>query len=402
MKPWNLRSRARIRTRPKLRISSGRRNERELAKKWHARSTMIDAITEALAQEMERDERVFVMGEDIGPFGRRLQSDRRAFTINSAKSACSIRLSPKTTSSRRRLARRWWDSGRLPEIQFADFITPAMETHGAASGEDSLSQRRRIRLLAYGAHLLRRSTGSGLYHSQENAAWFMHEPGLKVVMPSTPYDAKGLLLAAIRDPNPVLYFEHKKLYRTAKGEVPEGDYTVPLGKAAIRREGRDMTVLTYGSYDAAVARSSREDGEERRGSRSDRLAHALAPRQRHDSRVVRKTSKCLIVHEDKRTMGIGAELSAIVAEEAFDDLDGPIVRITGPDIPAIPFARPSKTRGWSTRRKLSRGWRSSRLINRRRFVMRGRRRLFRRRLFVLGQRLYFRGIQTSMVCVRNT
>ncbi|HEU5409822.1 MAG TPA: transketolase C-terminal domain-containing protein, partial [Candidatus Acidoferrales bacterium] len=174
-----------------------------------------------------------------------------------------------------------------------------------------------------------------------NAAWFVHEPGLKVVMPSTPYDAKGLLLAAIRDPNPVLYFEHKKLYRTAKGEVPDGDYTVPIGKAETRRRGRDMTVVTYG-YMTTLCLEAAEKMSKEAGVEAEVIdLRTLAPLDRETVlESVRRTSKCLIVHEDKRTLGIGGEISAIIAEEAFDDLDGPILRITGPDVPAIPFAPP--------------------------------------------------------------
>ena len=134
----------------------------------------------------------------------------------------------------------------MPEIQFADFITPAMEQIVQQASKIALSQRRRLSCPITVRVCCGGGGGSGLYHSQENATWFVHEPGLKVVMPSTAYDAKGLLLAAIRDPNPVLFFEHKILYRASKGEVPDGDYTVPIGKAAIRREGRDMTILTYG------------------------------------------------------------------------------------------------------------------------------------------------------------
>ncbi len=299
----------------------------------------IDAITEALDQEMGRDDRVFVMGEDIGPSGGVFKATAGLFDkygedrvldtplaenniIASAIGAAMVGLRP------------------VPEIQFADFITPAMDT--------IVQQAAKIHYRSAGAYTCPitiriccgASSGSGLYHSQENATWFTHEPGLKVVMPSTAYDAKGLLLAAIRDPNPVLYFEHKKLYRSVKGEVPEGDYTVPLGKAAVRREGRDLTVLTYGS----MVPLSLEAAEQmsKRGIEAEVLdLRTLAPLDKDAILAsVRKTSKCMIVHEDKRTMGIGAELSAIVGEEAFDDLDGPIVRITGPDIPAMPFSPP--------------------------------------------------------------
>jgi 2-oxoisovalerate dehydrogenase E1 component beta subunit len=299
----------------------------------------IDAITEALDQEMGRDDRVFIMGEDIGPSGgvfkataglwEKYGEDRVLDTplaenniIASAIGAAMVGLRP------------------VPEIQFADFITPAMDT--------IVQQAAKIHYRSAGAYTCPitiriccgASSGSGLFHSQENATWFTHEPGLKVVMPSTAYDAKGLLLAAIRDPNPVLYFEHKKLYRSVKGDVPEGDYTVPLGKAAVRREGRDLTVLTYGS----MVTLSLEAAEQmsKRGIEAEVLdLRTLAPLDKDAILTsVRKTSKCMIVHEDKRTMGIGAELSAIVGEEAFDDLDGPIVRITGPDIPAMPFSPP--------------------------------------------------------------
>ncbi|MFZ0637524.1 MAG: alpha-ketoacid dehydrogenase subunit beta [Candidatus Acidiferrales bacterium] len=299
----------------------------------------IDAITEALSQEMERDDRVFILGEDIGPSGGVFKATAGLYDkfgeervldtplaenniIATAMGAAMVGLRP------------------VPEIQFADFITPAIETivqqlaklHYRSAGAYTYPVTVRI---CCGA-----SSGSGLYHSQENTAWFTHEPGLKVVMPSTAYDAKGLLVAAIRDPNPVLYFEHKKLYRSIKGEVPDGDYTVPIGKAAVRREGRDMTVLTYGS----MVHLSLEAAEQisKRGVEAEVIdLRTLAPLDK-DAILssVRKTSKCLIVHEDKRTMGLGAELSAIVAEEAFDDLDGPIVRITGPDIPAMPFSPP--------------------------------------------------------------
>ncbi len=299
----------------------------------------IEAITEALYQEMERDDRVFVLGEDIGLSGGvfkataglhdKFGEDRVLDTplaegviIAASIGASMVGLRP------------------VPEIQFTDFITPAMD--------QLVQQASKIRYRSAGGFYCPITVriccgggvGGGLYHSQENAAWFVHEPGLKVVMPSTAYDAKGMLLAAIRDPDPVLFFEHKKLYRTIKGEVPQGDYTVPIGPAAVRREGQDITVLTYGfmthvTLEAAEAVSKNGIDVEVVEVRT------LAPLDKQAIlNSVRKTNKCLIVHEDKRTMGIGAELAAIVSEEAFDDLDGPVVRITGPDIPAIPFSPP--------------------------------------------------------------
>jgi 2-oxoisovalerate dehydrogenase E1 component subunit beta len=305
---------------------------------------MIQAINEALSQEMTRDDRVFILGEDIGLSGGvfkvtdglldKFGEDRvldtplaEGIIIAAAIGASMMGLRP------------------VPEIQFADFITPAVE--------QIIQQASKLRYRSAGGYscpitiriCCGAGGGSGLYHSQENASWFVHEPGLKVVMPSTAYDAKGLLLSAIRDPNPVLVFEHKSLYRQAKGDVPEEEYTVPIGPAVIRREGRDLTILTYGyttpmSLDAA-------DQMSKRGTDAEVVElRTLAPLDKETIlNSVRKTNKALIVHEDKKTMGLGAELSAIISEEAFEDLDGPILRVTGPDVPAIPFS-PNLDKAW--------------------------------------------------------
>jgi len=305
---------------------------------------MLEAINEGLRQEMERDDRVFILGEDIGlsggvfkvtdglldKFGEERVLDTplaEGIIIAAAIGSSMLGLRP------------------VPEIQFADFITPAVE--------QIVQQASKLRYRSAGGYTCPITVriccgaggGSGLYHSQENATWFVHEPGLKVVMPSTPYDAKGLLLAAIRDPDPVLFFEHKSLYRQAKGEVPESDYAVPIGPAAVRREGRDLTILTYGfmtqkSLDAAEQMS-------KKGVECEVVEiRTLAPIDKATIlNSVRKTNKALIVHEDKKTMGFGAELSAILNEEAFEDLDGPIIRVTGPDVPAIPFS-PNLDHAW--------------------------------------------------------
>lgn len=301
--------------------------------------TFIEAITEALNQEMGRDERVIIFGEDIGASGgvfkataglQQKYGDERVLDtplaegiiISTAIGSGMVGLRP------------------VAEIQFIDFITPAMD--------QIIQQAAKIHYRSAGAHSCPMTVrvacgggvGGGLYHSQENAAWFVHEPGLKVVMPSTPYDAKGMLISAIRDSGPVLFFEHKKLYRGVRGEVPEDEYTVPIGPAAVRREGRDMTILTYGFMTQVVLESA--EAMARRGVNAEVVElRTLNPLDKETILAsVRKTNKCMIAHEDKRTMGIGAELAAIVAEEAFDDLDGPIVRVTGPDIPAMPFSPP--------------------------------------------------------------
>jgi 2-oxoisovalerate dehydrogenase E1 component beta subunit len=301
--------------------------------------SLIEAINEALSQEMQRDERVFVLGEDIGLSGGVFKATAGLLEKFGAERVLDTPLAEGAIIAAA-IGSSMVGWRPVPEIQFADFITPAMD--------QIVQQASKLRYRSAGGFTCPITIrvccggggGSGLYHSQENAVWFAHEPGLKVVMPSTAYDAKGLLLAAIRDPDPVIFFEHKRLYRTAKGDVPEGDYTVPIGPAALRREGRDLTILTYGaltqpSIDAAAQIAQR-------GIEAEVVeVRTLAPIDKETIlSSVRKTSKALIVHEDKRTLGFGAELAAIVSEEAFEELDGPIMRVTGPDVPAIPFAPP--------------------------------------------------------------
>lgn len=227
----------------------------------------------------------------------------------------------------------------VPEIQFVDFITPAMDaiTQQAArlryrsAGTQTCPLTVRV---CYGG-----SVGGGLYHSQSNTTWFVHTPGLVVVAPSTPYDAKGLLKAAIRDDNPVMFFEHKKLYRSLKEEVPETDYTVPLLKAAVRREGSDITAISYG-YTLQLTLQAAEQMKQKHGIEVEVVdLRTLAPLDQDTFlESVAKTNRAVIVHEDNRTLGIGAEVSAIIAEQAFDCLDAPILRVTAPDVPLLPAA----------------------------------------------------------------
>jgi 2-oxoisovalerate dehydrogenase E1 component beta subunit len=176
-----------------------------------------------------------------------------------------------------------------------------------------------------------------LYHSQSVEAFFTHIPGLKVVIPSTPYDAKGLLRSAIRDDDPVLFFEHKKMYRSVRGDVPEGEFTVPLGQAVVRRAGRHVTVIAYGlMVHYALEAAERVAGEGIEAEIID--LRTLRPLDRATLlSSVRKTGKCLVAYEDNRFGGYGAEIAAIVAEEAFDYLDGPVSRIAGPDVPGVPY-----------------------------------------------------------------
>jgi len=299
----------------------------------------IDAITEALDQELARDQRVFILGEDIGLSGGVFKATAHLLDKYGEERVLDTPLAEGVIIAAS-IGSAMMGFRPVPEIQFTDFITPAMD--------QLVQQAAKIHYRSAGAYscpiTVRICCGGGvsggLYHSQENAAWFVHEPGLKVVMPSTPYDAKGLLLASIRDSSPVLFFEHKKLYRTIKGDVPEGDYTVPIGAASVRREGKDLTVISYG-FMVHVALEAAETMS-KRGVEAEVIdLRTLSPIDKETIlKSVRKTNKVLIVHEDKKTMGIGAELAAIITEEAFDDLDGPVVRLTGPDIPAIPFSPP--------------------------------------------------------------
>jgi 2-oxoisovalerate dehydrogenase E1 component beta subunit len=191
--------------------------------------------------------------------------------------------------------------------------------------------------------VIRGPSGAGVhggpYHSQSNEMWFVHTPGLKVVAPATAYDAKGLIKAAIRDDNPVIFFEHKFLYRRVKEEVPEQDYIVPIGKAAVRREGTDIAVITYGAMVWAALDAARELEKEGLSLEVVDLRSLLPYDEETVLASVRKCSKVILLHEDTRTGGMAGELAALIAEKAFADLDGPVVRVTAPDTP-VPFSPP--------------------------------------------------------------
>ena len=271
----------------------------------------LEAIREALVEEMRRDPKVFVLGEDVGAYGGAFGVTQGLFEefgemrVIDTPISESLIVGASIGASLR---------GYRPvaEMQFADVIS---------CGFDQIV----IRAPSGG------NVGGGLYHSQNPEAWFIHRPGVKVVAPSTAWDAKGLLKAAIQDDNPVIYFEHKYLYRRAKGPVPEGDETVPLGVAAIRREGRDATVLTY----AAMVTPSLEaaDRLSKEGVEVEVIdLRTLLPYDKNAIFAsVEKTNHVLIVHEDTRTLGVGAELSAVIMEERFESLDAPVMRVTYPD-----------------------------------------------------------------------
>ncbi|HEY7668253.1 MAG TPA: alpha-ketoacid dehydrogenase subunit beta [Actinomycetota bacterium] len=301
---------------------------------------VVTAIREALHDEMAQDERVVLLGEDVGARGG-------VFRISEGWAAefgeDRVIDTPLAESAIVGVAIGMALHGLLPvaEIQFADFIHPAFD--------QIVSEAARIRYRSNGDFgvplVIRTPCGGGihgaLYHSQSIEAFYAHIPGLKVVMPSTPADAAGLLRSALRDPDPVLFLEHKKTYRAVKGEVPEGAFHTPIGRADVKRAGEDLSVITYG-YEVhrcldAAARLSEEEGV----SVEVVDVRTLAPLDTETILAsVRRTGKAMIVYEDNRTYGAGAEIAATIAEEAMFDLDAAIVRVGGPDVPAMPFATP--------------------------------------------------------------
>ena len=298
--------------------------------------TMIEAIRDGLREEMEKDERVFVLGEDVGPRGGvfgvtdgffKQFGPMRVLDTPLAESVIAGAAIGAALNGMRPVA----------EMQFADFSHPAMD--------QIMNEAAKIRFRSNNDFnvplVIRMPYGGGihgaLYHSQSVEALYGHIPGLTVVIPSNPYDAKGMLKAAIRDPDPVIFLEHKGAYRLIKGDVPEEDYTVPLGKAAIAREGSDMTAIAYGMMLHHCLKVAEEMAKE--GVEVEVVdVRTISPLDREtiiDS--VKKTGKAIVVYEDNRSGGWGAEISASIAEAAFAYLDGPIVRVTGPDIPAMPY-----------------------------------------------------------------
>jgi len=298
--------------------------------------TYLEAIREALAEEMRRDPKVYVLGEDVGSYGGAFGATQGLFdefgemrcidTPISESAIVGISIGSALRGYR-----------PVAEMQFGDFISCAFDqiVNQAATLRYRYGGRAAVPIVIRAP--VGGNVNGGLYHSQNPESWFVHRPGLKVVAPSTPYDAKGLLKAAIRDDNPVIYLEHKYLYRRAKGPVPEGDDIVPIGQAITRRDGRDITLLTY----AAMVQPSRDAAERLAGEGVEVEVVDLRSLMPYDKAAifasVEKTSRVLIVHEDVKTLGIGAELSAVITEEHFDWLDAPVRRVTYPDT-HCPFA----------------------------------------------------------------
>lgn len=297
----------------------------------------IDAVTMAIHEEMERDSKVFVLGEDVGKKGGVFKATQGLYDKFGEDRVIDTPLAESAIAGVG-IGAAMYGMRPIAEMQFADFIMPAVN--------QIISEAARIRYRSNNDWscpiVVRAPYGGGvhgaLYHSQSVEAVFANQPGLKIVMPSTPYDVKGLLKAAIRDEDPVLFFEHKRAYRLIKGEVPDDDYVLPIGKADVKREGEDITVITYGlcvHFALQAAERLAKDGIS---------AHILDLRTVYplDKEAIieaaTKTGKVLLLTEDNKEGSIMSEVSAIIAENCLFELDAPIKRVAGPDVPAMPYA----------------------------------------------------------------
>ena len=302
-----------------------------------AELTYLDAISDGLREEMRRDESVFCFGEDIGAFGGAFKvtagfmEEFGGDRVLDAPLAENLIVGAATGAA---------IEGMRPvcEMQFADFISCGFDQLVNVAAKMHYRQGVAVPMV------IRLPSGGGFsggpFHSQNPEAWFLQAPGLKVVAPATAADAKGLLASAIRDPNPVCYLEHKGLYRHVKGEVPEGEYTVPLGEARLAREGDEISVIAYGSAVHLALQAAEELDEE-----IEVLdLRSLCPL---DTEAIlataRKTGKVLIAHEATQSCGVGGEVAALISEHCFEDLDAPVRRLTTPDVP-IPFSPPLEQR----------------------------------------------------------
>ncbi|MDN4525250.1 alpha-ketoacid dehydrogenase subunit beta [Fictibacillus fluitans] len=297
----------------------------------------IDAVTQAIREEMQRDKKVFVVGEDVGVRGGVFRATAGLIEEFGEDRVIDAPLAESAIAGVG-IGAAMYGMRPIAEMQFADFIMPAVN--------QIVSEAAKIRYRSNNDWTcpitIRAPYGGGvhgaLYHSQSVEALFANIPGLKIVMPSTPYDVKGLLKAAIRDEDPVLFFEHKRAYRLIKGEVPEEEYTLPIGKADVKREGDDITVITYGlcvHFALQAAEKLEKDGIS---------AHVLDLRTVYplDKEAIieaaSKTGKVLLVTEDNKEGSIISEVAAIIGEHCLFELDAPIKRLAGPDVPAMPYA----------------------------------------------------------------
>ncbi len=285
---------------------------------------------------MERDPNVFLLGEDIGIYGGAFKVTQGLLERFGDKRVVDTPISEAAIIGAA-IGASFMGLRPVAEIQFSDFIT---------CGFDQIvnfAAKSRYRWNAPAPLVVRAPSGGGIhggpFHSQNPEAWFVHTPGLKVLAPSTAYDAKGLIKSAIRDNDPVIFFEHKALYRKIKDELPEGEYTVPIGKAKVFREGRHISVITYGAMVYVAAEAAAVLDREGVSMEIIDLRTLLPMDEEAVLASVRKTSKAIVLHEATLTGGIGGEISARITEKAFDSLDGPVLRIAAPDTP-VPYSPP--------------------------------------------------------------
>jgi 2-oxoisovalerate dehydrogenase E1 component beta subunit len=300
--------------------------------------TVIEAVREAMREEMRRDDTIFVLGEDVGKRGGVFLATQGFIEEFGEARVIDMPLAEASIAGIA-LGASFRGLRPIPEVQFSDFVWPTInqligEAARACYGTNGALKVPMVVRIPYGGGIR-----GGLYHSQNVEAYFFHTPGLKIIAPATPYDAKGLLKSAIRDNSPVVFLEHKKTYRLVRGEVPDGEYAIPIGKADIKRVGQNATVVTYGlmlhyCLEAASLLVPEGINVEVVDLRT------LKPLDKETIlSSVKKTSRLLIVHEANITGGVGAEVAALVASEAFEYLDAPIQRLCGPDVPTMPFAQ---------------------------------------------------------------
>ncbi len=298
--------------------------------------TYLEAIRQGIWEEMERDPSVFLLGEDIGVYGGAFKITAGMLDHFGGRRVIDTPLSESAIVGAA-IGAGLMGLRPIAEMQFADFIS---------CGFDQIvnfAAKCRYRWGAAVPIVVRAPSGAGVhggpFHSQSPEAWFVHTPGLKVVMPATAYDAKGLIKAAVRDNDPVIFFEHKALYRRIKEEIPAEDYTVPIGKASVFRAGTDLSILTFGAMVYVALEAAETLGKEGISVEIIDLRTLLPIDEETILESVRKTSKAIVLHEATLTGGIGGEIAARIAEKAFEYLDAPVVRIAAPDTP-IPYSPP--------------------------------------------------------------
>jgi 2-oxoisovalerate dehydrogenase E1 component beta subunit len=301
-----------------------------------ATTTYLEAIREGLWEEMERDPNVFVIGEDLGVYGGAFKVTAGFLEKFGEKRVVDTPISEAGIVGAA-IGASFMGLRPVAEMQFADFIS---------CGFDQIvnfAAKCRYRWDAPVPIVIRAPSGGGIhggpFHSQNPEMWFVKTPGLKVVCPATPYDAKGLIKASIRDNDPVIFFEHKGLYRKIKEDLPTEEYTVPIGKAKVVREGKDLTIVAYGAMVWTALEAADKLAEEGASVEVVDLRTLLPLDRDTVCASVKKTSKVLLVHEDTRTAGLAGELAISITETIFEYLDGPIVRVTAPDTP-VPYSPP--------------------------------------------------------------